>query len=194
MGIFWENFTRNQLILHWFHECVQCFLTEIVTAILSTKCLKNEPRAKLLTSWLVPSFSQHNLCLVVLGCCSLIAVSCAAPRPRKISETLNRWSFQMLLLNSYWASRLSIVRGVKEKKWHWDSKIHFFCVVPLSLRAKYEFWYFEAGLFANCTSPIMYLKLHPKVCITFVFRFSWVYYCLPKRNWKPCWCKILGGK
>ena len=64
----------------------------------------------------------------------------------------------MLFLNSYWASRL---RGVKEKKWHLDSKIHFFCVVPLSLRAKNEFWYSETGLFATCTSPIMHLKLPP---------------------------------
>ena len=30
--------------------------------------------AKLLTSRLVPSFSQHNLCLVVLGHCSLVVV------------------------------------------------------------------------------------------------------------------------
>ena len=76
--------------------------------------------------------------------------------------------FRMLLWNSYWASRL---RGVKEKKGHWDSKIHFFCVVPLSLRAKYEFWYFETGLFATCTSPIMYLKLHPKILYNLCFSF-----------------------
>ena len=35
---------------------------------------RNEPIAKLLTSWLVPSFSKHNLCLVVLGHCLLISI------------------------------------------------------------------------------------------------------------------------
>ena len=76
--------------------------------------------------------------------------------------------FWMLLLNSYWASKL---RRVKEKKWHWDSKIYFFCVVPLSLKAKYEFWYFETGLFATCTPPIMHLKLPPKILHNLCFSF-----------------------
>ena len=76
--------------------------------------------------------------------------------------------FQMLLLNSYWASRL---KGVKEKKGHWDSKMHFFCVVPLSLRAKYEFWYFETGLFATCISPVMHLKLPPQILHNLCFSF-----------------------
>ena len=35
---------------------------------------RNEPLAKLLTSWLVPSFSQHNLQLIVLECCLLVVV------------------------------------------------------------------------------------------------------------------------
>ena len=76
--------------------------------------------------------------------------------------------FRMLLWNSYWASRQT---GVKEKKGRWDSKIHFFCVVPLSLRAKYEFWYFETGLFTTYTSPIMHVKLPPKILHNLWFSF-----------------------
>ena len=36
-------------------------------AILTTKRLRNEPMAKILTSRLAPSFSQHNLHLVIWG-------------------------------------------------------------------------------------------------------------------------------
>ena len=36
---------------------------------------RNELMAKPLTSWLVPSFSQHNLRLVVLGRCLHISVT-----------------------------------------------------------------------------------------------------------------------
>ena len=36
---------------------------------------RNEPMAKPLTSWIVPTFSQHNWCLVVSRCCSHISVT-----------------------------------------------------------------------------------------------------------------------
>ena len=49
-------------------------LTEITICYFNKTCARNEPVAKLLTSWLVPSFSQHDLCLVVLGRCLLILV------------------------------------------------------------------------------------------------------------------------
>ena len=45
----------------------------IISVILTTKC-SCEVMAKLLTSCLVPSFLQHNLCLVVLGPCLLVVV------------------------------------------------------------------------------------------------------------------------
>ena len=38
-------------------------------ALSTTIRSRNEPMANSLTSWLVPSFSQHNLCLVVSGRC-----------------------------------------------------------------------------------------------------------------------------
>ena len=44
-------------------------------AISTTIWSRNEPFTKLLTSWLVPSFLQHNLCLVVLEHCLLISVT-----------------------------------------------------------------------------------------------------------------------
>ena len=47
--------------------------------------------------------------------------------------------------------------------------------------------------FPTCTSPITHLICSPKFCITFVFHFSW-YNSRPKRNWKQCLCKILGGQ
>ena len=49
------------------------FLTEVI--ICSFKCSRNEPMAKSLTSWLVPSFSQHNRCLVVLERCLHVSVT-----------------------------------------------------------------------------------------------------------------------
>ena len=36
---------------------------------------RNEPMTRPLTSWLVPSFSQHNVCLVVSGHCLHISVT-----------------------------------------------------------------------------------------------------------------------
>ena len=44
-------------------------------ALSTTIRSRNEPMAKPLTSWLVPSFSQHNLSLVVSGRCSHITVT-----------------------------------------------------------------------------------------------------------------------
>ena len=43
-------------------------------ALSTTIRSKNEPMAKPLTSWLVPSFSQHNLHLVVSGHCLHVSV------------------------------------------------------------------------------------------------------------------------
>ena len=44
-------------------------------ALSTTKCSRNEPMAKPLTSLLVPSFSQHNLHLVVSGSCLHVSVT-----------------------------------------------------------------------------------------------------------------------
>ena len=35
-------------------------------------------------------------------------------------------------------------------------------------------WYVEICLFAVCTSPIIQLVSHPKLCITFFLNFFWV--------------------
>ena len=53
------------------------FLTEVrhYFALSTTICSRNETMAKPLTSWLKPSFSQHNLCLVVLGRCLHVSVT-----------------------------------------------------------------------------------------------------------------------
>ena len=44
-------------------------------ALSTTICSRNEPIAKPLTAWLVPSLSQHNLCLLVSGRCLHISVT-----------------------------------------------------------------------------------------------------------------------
>ena len=44
-------------------------------ALSTTICSRNEPMAKPLMSWLVPSFSQHNLHLVVSGHCLHVSVT-----------------------------------------------------------------------------------------------------------------------
>ena len=51
------------------------FLTEVIIALSTTICSRNEPMAKPLTSWLVPSFLQHNLCLVVSKRCLHVSVT-----------------------------------------------------------------------------------------------------------------------
>ena len=53
------------------------FLTEVIInfALSTTIRSRNEPMAKPLTSWLVPSFLQHNLRLVVSGHCLHISVT-----------------------------------------------------------------------------------------------------------------------
>ena len=51
------------------------FLTEDIIILLSTIHSRNEPMAKPLTSWLVPSFSQHNLRLVVSERCLHVSVT-----------------------------------------------------------------------------------------------------------------------
>ena len=51
------------------------FLTESSFALSTTIRSRTEPMAKPLTSWLVPSFSQHNLRLVISGRCLHILVS-----------------------------------------------------------------------------------------------------------------------
>ena len=50
-----------------------CILTVFVLS--TTMRSRNEPMAKPLTSWLVGSFSQHNLHLVVSGCCLHVSVT-----------------------------------------------------------------------------------------------------------------------
>ena len=53
------------------------FLTEVrhYFALSTTIRSGNEPMAKPLTSWLMPSFSQHNLRVVVLGRCLHVSVT-----------------------------------------------------------------------------------------------------------------------
>ena len=52
------------------------FLTEVIICSFNNNTLQNlKPMAKPLTSWLVPSFSQHNLRLVVLGHCLHVSVT-----------------------------------------------------------------------------------------------------------------------
>ena len=53
-------------------------------------------------------------------------------------------------------------------------------------------WQTIKNVFIICMSPIVHLACPPKVCITFVSHFSWVF-SRPKRNWRQCLCKILGG-
>ena len=51
------------------------FLTEVVICCFNNNMLyRNEPMAKPLTSWLVPSFSQHNLRVVVSERCLQVLV------------------------------------------------------------------------------------------------------------------------
>ena len=50
------------------------FLTEVI-ALPTTICSRNEPMAKPFTSWLVPSFLQYNLRLVVTEHCLHISVT-----------------------------------------------------------------------------------------------------------------------
>ena len=64
--------SRDFALIWW--VCVMFFRKIIIIyVILTTKC-SCEVMAKLLKSWLVPSFLQHNLCLVVLGPCLLVVV------------------------------------------------------------------------------------------------------------------------
>ena len=50
------------------------FLTEVIICSFNKTHSRNEPMAKSLTSWLVPSFSQHNLRRVVSGRCLHVSV------------------------------------------------------------------------------------------------------------------------
>ena len=45
----------------------------------------------------------------------------------------------------------------------------------------------------NFTSPIIHLVCLPKLCITFVFNFSWVLQW-PREKKRQCLCKIMGDK
>ena len=75
MVIFRANFARNRSVLHWSDQGFQCFSNRGHHFALSTIRSRNEPMAKPLTSWLVPSFSQHNLRLVVLERCLHVSVT-----------------------------------------------------------------------------------------------------------------------
>ena len=65
----------------WEHSAsqIEIPLALIVHFLPALACLQdfdgNEPMAKPLTSWLVPSFSQHNLRLVVSGRCLHVIVT-----------------------------------------------------------------------------------------------------------------------
>ena len=72
-------------------------------AILTTKHLRNEPMAKILTSRLAPSFWQHNLHLVVLGG-SLIVVMKFQHKfasLRQLNSPNSRDKFQICCIDFY---------------------------------------------------------------------------------------------
>ena len=79
--IFKANFARNQLtcdqaICADQTSVFNVFLTQIIICSFNNNALqRNEPMAKPLTSWLVPSFSQHNRHLVVYGHCLHVSVT-----------------------------------------------------------------------------------------------------------------------
>ena len=79
--IFKANFARNQLtcdqaICADQTSVFNVFLTEIIICSFNNNALqRNEPMAKPLTSWLVPSFSQHNVRLVVSERCLHVSVT-----------------------------------------------------------------------------------------------------------------------
>ena len=69
--IFKANFAGNRLVLRWSDQCFYRFSNRGYHLLFQQRTIhsRNEPMAKPLTSWLVPSFSQYNWCLVVSGCC-----------------------------------------------------------------------------------------------------------------------------
>ena len=75
VGIFWANFTRNQSFCADQTSVFNVFLTEVIICSFNNKTLQKWPMAKPLIGRLVPSFSQHNLRLVVSGCCLHISVT-----------------------------------------------------------------------------------------------------------------------
>ena len=115
MGIFRANFVRNQLILCWFHKCVQFFLTEIIICYFNNKVLEKWANEKVLTSWLY-QFSQHkNLCLIVLGCCLLIVVMKFEDNfasLRQLNSPNSREKFQICCIDVYWTRFLANLVGV----------------------------------------------------------------------------------
>ena len=58
-------------------------------------------------------------------------------------------------------------------------------ILGLQLRDKAAMLVEQTIQYATCTSPTMHLISPPTFCVAFVFH--------PKRNWKQCLCKILGG-
>ena len=83
------------------------FLTEVVICSFNNNMLQKWTNGKAFKSWLVPSFSQHNLRLIVSECClhvsvmkfwhkfviSRIYLNFVAPRPHEISEALTNGIF-----------------------------------------------------------------------------------------------------
>ena len=76
MANFVVIFRENSLEIDWLiRPAFSTFFKQRSSFALSTTIRsRNEPMAKPLTSWLVPSFSQHNLRLVVLGRCLHVSV------------------------------------------------------------------------------------------------------------------------
>ena len=79
IGKKWPNFPRQiSLEINWFctdlTSVFNVFLTEIIICYFNNKALEKWAYGKAFWSWLEPSFSQHNLRLVVLERCSLIVV------------------------------------------------------------------------------------------------------------------------
>ena len=72
MVIFKANFARNRLVLRWFNV----FLTGVIICSFNNNTLQQWTNGlKPLTSWLVPSFSQYSLRLVVSGHCLHVLVT-----------------------------------------------------------------------------------------------------------------------
>ena len=70
------NFTRNQSGFALIRPALLTFFWQRLSFAFSTTiCFRNEPMAKTLTLWLVPSFLRHNLRLVVSGRCLHVSVT-----------------------------------------------------------------------------------------------------------------------
>ena len=157
MGTFWANFIRNRSILRWFDVWLMFFNRNNNFAILTTKCLRNEPMAKILTSRLAPSFSQHNLHLVVLGC-SLIVMMKFQDRfasLRQLNSPNSCDKFQICCIDFYLIRFLVNFAGLPEFRisttlLHTRSPDTVSCVIYIIRPSDITQWCDFAQLTLNC--------------------------------------------